>query len=133
MFKEKSFELAALAYTIMIHDTDDQGMGHRPSGSDVEIDHLESMHNMEITREIFAKLCQHPEFTELLCDLDIAEGEHADLFDTLDADGSGTLDVDEFVTGIGKLRGEARKSDMVSVLLKTRHITQILTEVTETL
>lgn len=45
-----------------------------------------------------------------------------DLFDTLDVDGGGTIDLDEMIIGISKLRGDARRSDIVGVGLKVRSI-----------
>ena len=64
-------------------------------------------------------------------DLDIPEHEQVDLFDTLDADGGGTIELDEFVVGISKLRGDARRSDIVQVGLIARNIQLCLTRMEE--
>merc|ERR1719329_1841102 len=48
------------------------------------------------------------------------------LFDTLDADGSGSLDLPELVSGIMKLRGAADKGDIVASLLSVRHMQKTL-------
>merc|ERR1712217_814071 len=41
---------------------------------------------------------------------------------TLDVDRSGTLDFEELIAGISKMRGDARRSDVVGVILIVRAI-----------
>merc|ERR1719336_2969069 len=67
-------------------------------------------------------LCAKPEFRDILRTLDIPDEEQLDLFDTLDIDGGGTLDLEELVQGIHKLRGDARRSDIVGVSLQMRQM-----------
>ena len=81
---------------------------------------------MQISREEFVEICADPGFCELLGELDIAKEDHPALFDTLDVDLGGTLDVNELIAGIGKLRGDARKSDIVSVMLSVRQLHRML-------
>lgn len=73
--------------------------------------------SMDITPALFDKLRRHQKFRDILCDLDISDEDQLDLFDTLDVDGNGSIDLEEFVGGISKLRGDARRSDIVSVSL----------------
>merc|ERR1712083_1072265 len=68
---------------------------------------------LNITPELFDKLRTYSEFQEILRDLDISDEVQLDLFDTLDVDGGGTIDLEELITGIAKLRGDARRSDIV--------------------
>merc|ERR1719272_319620 len=75
---------------------------------------------MEMTPEFFEELREYREFQDILCTLDIADEDQLDLFDTLDVDGGGTLDFEELIMGIAKLRGDARRSDIVSVGLLLR-------------
>jgi len=75
---------------------------------------------IKLTPDFFAKLRQERHFAEILRDLDIADEEQIDLFDTLDVDGSGFLDFEELIQGIAKLRGDARRSDIISVSLMMR-------------
>merc|ERR1712228_515227 len=56
-------------------------------------------------------------------------GDQLDLFETLDVDGGGTIDLEELIIGISKLRGEARRSDVVGVKLIARSIQSVLTNV----
>merc|ERR1712113_338998 len=58
----------------------------------------------------------------ILRDLDVADEDQLDLFDTLDVDGGGTIDLEELITGIAKLRGDARRSDIIGVGLIVRAV-----------
>merc|ERR1719247_3146949 len=125
-FKQKSLELAMLAFSLK--NGTDTGMGHSPTGTTIP-DHnldLDAIYAMQITQEGFVELCKNPGFSELLADLDIAAADQQDLFDTLDADRGGSLDICEIIDGIGRLRGEAQKADVVAVLVNVRHIIEVL-------
>merc|ERR1712083_134016 len=78
--------------------------------------------SIELTPEFFDELRTYSEFQEILRDLDIADEDQLDLFDTLDVDGGGTIDLEELITGIAKLRGDARRSDIVGVGLIVRSV-----------
>jgi hypothetical protein len=131
MFKEKSLELAMLAWSYKT--------GNDLSKLDLcnpeNIDHinLQYLYDMEITEAEFARLVDYHGFSDLLSDLDIAKEDQQNLFETLDVDQSGTLDVNELVKGIDKLRGDARKAETVSVLLVVRHMNEKLATVSEAL
>lgn len=71
-------------------------------------------------------MCEHPGFCEILDELDIDQADQPVLFDALDTDRGGTLDVNELINGVVKLRGDIRKSDIVAVLLGVRHIGRLL-------
>lgn len=77
---------------------------------------------INITPELFEKLRHNSTFSDILQDLDICEEDSQCLFDTLDADVSGSLDMEELLVGIEKLRGDARRSDIVSVNLKINNL-----------
>jgi len=83
---------------------------------------LDEVAHVEMTKEFFEELCQDPHFQDLLRDLDIADEDQIDLFETLDMDGGGTIDVEELIMGIAKLRGEARRADLVATLLIARSL-----------
>merc|ERR1712083_573287 len=78
--------------------------------------------SIELTPEFFEDLRKYTEFQDILRDLDIADEDQLDLFDTLDVDGGGTIDLEELITGISKLRGDARRSDIVGVGLIVRAV-----------
>lgn len=119
MFQEKSMEMAELAYSLK---------KKIPLESVASQLNLEEIGELQLAREEFHTLCAHPEFKSLLSTLDVAEEDHLDLFDTLDVDGGGSLDLGEIVSGISKLRGDARKSDIVAVILIAKHLNKTLAD-----
>jgi hypothetical protein len=86
---------------------------------------FETISSMEVTHREFQQICTISGFSDLLCELDIAPENQKDLFDTLDSDRGGSLDIHEIIEGIAKLRGDARKSDIVAVLLSVRNVTHL--------
>merc|ERR1719510_1079045 len=82
------------------------------------------LEEIQLTPQFFERLRMYKEFHDLLTDLDIMDEDQVDLFETLDVDGSGTVDIEEFIVGIYKLRGDARRSDIVGVSLMTRSVQQ---------
>lgn len=88
---------------------------------------------LEITPSLFSEVQQSPEFGQLLSSMDIAHEDQMDLFETLDIDGSGTLDLEELVLGLEKMRGDARRSDIVSVNLLLRAMSEDLLDAHEDL
>lgn len=81
---------------------------------------------MQITPEIFDLLKRCAQFQEILTDLDVSDEDQLDLFETLDFDGSGQLDLQELILGISKLRGDARRADIVAVGLMMRSMQHAL-------
>jgi len=92
---------------------------------------MDEVASIEITPEFFDLLRSFKDFQDILCDLDIADEDQLDLFDTLDVDGGGTIDLEELVVGICKLRGDARRSDIVGVSLVARSTQKSLAQFSE--
>lgn len=120
VFKSKALELAMLIYSFK--------QGTSVATILTEQPEWQTIVDMEITRSEFETICRDPGFCDLLSELDITPENQKDLFDTLDSDRGGSLDILEIIDGISKLRGDARKSDVVSILLSCRHITELLGE-----
>jgi len=80
-----------------------------------EVDVLKLPAEMEITPEVFDKLRSDPKVCTIFDELDIADDDQYNLFETLDVDGSGTVDLHELCDGIMKLRGEACRSDIIAI------------------
>eukprot|EP00929_Paragymnodinium_shiwhaense_P069056 TRINITY_DN34841_c0_g2_i1.p1 TRINITY_DN34841_c0_g2~~TRINITY_DN34841_c0_g2_i1.p1 ORF type:complete len:768 (+),score=146.33 TRINITY_DN34841_c0_g2_i1:70-2373(+) len=78
--------------------------------------------NMTITQEQLNEVFDDDEVQKLLVELDVPEDDRRGLFDVLDADGGGTLQLDELIGGIIKLRGDPRRSDVVQVALVLRSL-----------
>lgn len=75
-----------------------------------------------ITREMFDNAIRDQETWHLLDDLEI-NCDRNELFDVLDADGSGEIDVYEMISGLMKMRsGGSDKSDAVATLLHLRAV-----------
>jgi len=110
MFEEKVEELVEFVWRVH---------AGKSEGPAVDIDKL---CDMEMTADFFNELREHIEFQDLLQALDVSDEDQIDLFDTLDVDGSGTLDITEMITGISKLRGDARRSDIIGIKLMARAI-----------
>merc|ERR1711879_349552 len=70
-----------------------------------------------MSRSSFCHLLSHPDLEHLLEDLDIETCNPVELFDVLDADMSGELDIEEIISGLLSLRGPAEKKDAVGALL----------------
>lgn len=79
-----------------------------------------------ISKEIFQDWLHIPAFLSLLQASDIDTTTKYDLFDILDADMGGSLELDEVVTGLMKLRGPVSKNDIIAIRLKVGQLVQSL-------
>eukprot|EP00746_Dinoflagellata_sp_MGD_P040997 gnl/MRDRNA2_/MRDRNA2_19900_c0_seq1.p1 gnl/MRDRNA2_/MRDRNA2_19900_c0~~gnl/MRDRNA2_/MRDRNA2_19900_c0_seq1.p1 ORF type:complete len:706 (-),score=132.24 gnl/MRDRNA2_/MRDRNA2_19900_c0_seq1:160-2277(-) len=77
---------------------------------------------IEVSRSEFRTIIQDTEVQVLLNELDVPEADRDDIFDVLDADGNGRLELRELVQGILKIRGQARRSDVVGISLAVRSL-----------
>lgn len=77
--------------------------------------------NIAISKELFLLVIQDHHAQRLMDDLDLPH-DRANLFEIIDADGSGTLGLPELVQGLLKIRGEINKSDTVAALLATKAV-----------
>lgn len=83
-----------------------------------------------ITKELFLLVIQDRCVQRLMDELDLPP-DRANLFEAIDADGSGTLHVTELVQGLLQIRGEVKKSDAVATLLSTKALQNMVTEMRE--
>eukprot|EP00927_Polykrikos_kofoidii_P012462 TRINITY_DN15373_c0_g3_i2.p1 TRINITY_DN15373_c0_g3~~TRINITY_DN15373_c0_g3_i2.p1 ORF type:complete len:739 (-),score=131.91 TRINITY_DN15373_c0_g3_i2:9-2147(-) len=81
-----------------------------------------------ITREIFQVWLQNEEMINLLSELDIPVSDKNAIFDVLDIDLSGELQVEEVVEGLMKLRGCSDKLDTVATVMGIRYLTRVVEE-----
>eukprot|EP00408_Alexandrium_pacificum_P065449 CAMPEP_0171172698 /NCGR_PEP_ID=MMETSP0790-20130122/9849_1 /TAXON_ID=2925 /ORGANISM="Alexandrium catenella, Strain OF101" /LENGTH=687 /DNA_ID=CAMNT_0011637555 /DNA_START=19 /DNA_END=2082 /DNA_ORIENTATION=- len=62
----------------------------------------------------------------LLDELEIDETDRKGLFDVLDSDCSGTITIEELISGLMAVRGQARKSDTVATMLAVKSVQKSL-------
>lgn len=83
-----------------------------------------------ITKELFLLVIQDRDVQRLMDELDLPP-DRANLFEVIDADGSGTLHITELVQGLLQIRGEIKKSDTVAALLATKAVQSMVAEMKE--
>ena len=88
----------------------------------------EMLEAIEITKELFLMVIQDRRVLALMDELELPP-DRANLFEIIDADGSGTLQLSELVHGLLKIRGEISKSDVVAGLLATKAVQSKVAEV----
>lgn len=76
--------------------------------------------SLQVTQASFNKVLQKERVQRMLDDLDIDTSSRQSLFETLDANCNGTLEVGELANGLMKLRGQESKGDTVASLLAIR-------------
>mmetsp|Transcript_423 Transcript_423/g.936 ORF Transcript_423/g.936 Transcript_423/m.936 type:complete len:224 (-) Transcript_423:95-766(-) len=89
---------------------------------------LQTAAAMEITPAILDEVRRLDGVAEIFSDLAIADEDIANLFDTLDIDASGTIDMEELFEGVAKLRGDARRSDIIAINLMLQKVYSELCE-----
>lgn len=77
---------------------------------------------LKVTHDAFYAMLKRPEVTDLLDDLEVGMHCRNTLFDVLDANCNGVLEVSELVQGLLRLRGAAEKGDIIASLLAIRSI-----------
>lgn len=83
---------------------------------------LEKMMAYPLEPDLFGEWIKDERVIYALKQLDIEPDDHAYLFDILDCDNSGQLFVVEVIDGISRLRGESRRSDIITIDLMIRSI-----------
>ncbi|CAK9030715.1 unnamed protein product [Durusdinium trenchii] len=86
------------------------------------------LESIAITKELFLMVIQDRRVQGLMDELELPP-DRANLFEIIDADGSGTLQLSELVHGLLKIRGEISKSDVVAGLLATKSVQEKVEEV----
>lgn len=84
------------------------------SDADGKID-FDQIADISITEQFWRAFIEERDVRDILSELGLSQDDTTDLFIILDADKSGTLDLEEIVSGILKVRGDAKRSDVVTV------------------
>jgi len=94
-------------------------------------EHLDTIVRAQVPRETIDQVIYDNEAKQALMDLDINPLDHGRLSDIFDPDNGGTIGVMDIAAGIRRLRGEARRSDIVCVDLMLRHVQSILVDMAD--
>jgi len=86
------------------------------------------IHDIRVQRSVIDEVVKDEAAIQALNDLDIDPEDHAYLSDILDPDNGGTIEICELVDGLRRLRGEPRRSDIVSVDLMIRALQKAVSE-----
>jgi len=87
-----------------------------------EEEHTCSMARVEIERSVFELAMSEPDMLEILEELDICVEDTSKVFDTLDSNGDGSLQMNELVEGLMQMRGPADKLDMMQMAVTVRQM-----------
>ncbi|OLP93426.1 Voltage-dependent L-type calcium channel subunit alpha-1S [Symbiodinium microadriaticum] len=87
---------------------------------------------IEISKELFLVVIQDRGVQQLMDELDLPP-DRANMFEVIDADGNGTLHVQELVQGMLKIRGDLTKSDTVAALLATKALQSTVSQLKQDL
>jgi hypothetical protein len=117
-----------VTHLLDFHDGKDGDILNRITQIDNQFKEMDE-EDVIITKDNFEAWLEEPAFLNMLDDLDIGTSNKSQLFDVLDCDLSGELEVAEVISGLMKLRGPSDKSDAVASLLGIRYMTTKLDEV----
>eukprot|EP00928_Gymnodinium_smaydae_P047011 TRINITY_DN31353_c0_g1_i1.p1 TRINITY_DN31353_c0_g1~~TRINITY_DN31353_c0_g1_i1.p1 ORF type:complete len:631 (-),score=108.70 TRINITY_DN31353_c0_g1_i1:78-1970(-) len=92
---------------------------------------VEDIYELDVPAVVIDEMIKDPEVIEALVALDIDPQDRDYLSDILDPDNGGTINVIELVEGLRRLRGEPRRSDIVTVNLILRHMQLSLNTIIE--
>lgn len=84
--------------------------------------------DMSISKDQFDTVIKDELVQTILEDLDVPEDDRSGLFEVLDADGGGSLTLEELISGIMHLRGDPRRSDVIHVSLVMRSLQEDLSK-----
>mmetsp|Transcript_62292 Transcript_62292/g.157429 ORF Transcript_62292/g.157429 Transcript_62292/m.157429 type:complete len:394 (-) Transcript_62292:112-1293(-) len=87
---------------------------------------VEDIVQVDFPGSVLDEAVKLPAVQEALDDLDIDPADHRYLSDFLDPDNGGSVGVIDFIDGIRRLRGDPRRSDIVSIDLMVRSIQKVL-------
>jgi len=83
----------------------------------------------QVSEKEFHELLKNSEMVAYLKAMGIDSSEASGLFRLLDDDGSGCVDIEEFITGFLRLKGQAKAVDMVMLLYENRKISKKLNRI----
>jgi hypothetical protein len=97
----------------------------------ISAEYLDRVLNTEFPSDLIDSVVKDKEAVKALNNLDIDPHDHAYLSDIIDPDCSGTVGVLELVDGLKRLRGDPRRSDIVTVDLVVRSLQEKVSDMQE--
>merc|ERR1711879_984493 len=85
---------------------------------------IEELESLEISEDLFSHLIADKTAKEIFQDLEVADDDLDNLFTMLDVDASGLIELPELYDGISKLRGSAKRSDLICTNILLQRILQ---------
>lgn len=79
-----------------------------------------------LSRKCFQTTLRRQDVQHVFDEMDIDNADRCDLFDALDADGNGRIEIDELVGGLIRMSGKARRADTVATRLKMESLVKRL-------
>jgi len=117
-------------YRIIHSRTHLQSVARRKSRRlDLEVTNNLENPNLMIRRHEFNQWLHDSKLISCLNKLEINTSNKAELFDTLDSDGSGVLEFEEIIQGLMRMRGPPQKSDIIAALLGVRHVVAVVEDI----
>eukprot|EP00441_Pelagodinium_beii_P012151 CAMPEP_0197696450 /NCGR_PEP_ID=MMETSP1338-20131121/116631_1 /TAXON_ID=43686 ORGANISM="Pelagodinium beii, Strain RCC1491" /NCGR_SAMPLE_ID=MMETSP1338 /ASSEMBLY_ACC=CAM_ASM_000754 /LENGTH=580 /DNA_ID=CAMNT_0043279567 /DNA_START=137 /DNA_END=1879 /DNA_ORIENTATION=- len=92
---------------------------------------LDYLLQTDVPTHVIDEVSTDPEVIQILNDLDIHPQDHARLSDIFDPDNGGSVFIGDVAVGIRRLRGEARRSDIMAIDLMIRSVQPVLAEILE--
>merc|ERR1712039_878150 len=86
------------------------------------LESFDNIRHVEFPRRVFDEIIHDPIVIEALANLDIDPNDNKKLNDILDPDRDGRVHILDLVTGLMRLRGQPRRSDVVCVDLMVRSL-----------
>jgi hypothetical protein len=90
---------------------------------------IEAVMQLDVPCSVIEQVVTEEPAINALLALDINADDHAHLADILDPDNGGSLTVAEMIEGIGRLRGDPRRSDIISIDLMIRALQASIADV----
>jgi len=91
-------------------------------------ENVEEIHGISVEGAVIDKVIHDPAAVQALNDLDIDPEDHQYLSDILDPDNGGTIEICKLIDGLRRLRGEPRRSDIVTCDLMIRALQKVIAD-----
>jgi len=90
---------------------------------------VDAIYDINLASSTIDEIVKMPHVQDMLDDLDIDAQDHRILSELLDPDNGGTIGVVDFIDGLRRLRGEPRRSDVVSINMMIRSLQMLTSDI----